>query len=177
MRSDEALYEQLIAGDLGAFDALYERYERPLFGFIRQHLADRAEAEDVLSETFLALVRDQRGRGQRIRSFKAWIYQVARNLCLNRRRAHQRAARAVAELVQAPPASDRQPERALLQREAALRLQRAVAALPGPLAEIYALRSGGLSYAELADVLELPLGTVKSRMHELVGRLRREMTT
>lgn len=177
MLSDEALYERLLGGELSAFDQLYERYERPLFGFIRKHLADAHEAEDVLHETFLALLRE-REQQRSARSFKAWTYQVARHLCLNRLRSRKRAARAIATLARtpAPPAAD-QPERALLQREAAEALHRAVARLPGPLGELYALRAGGLSYAELADVLGVPLGTVKSRMHQLVSRLRQEMST
>jgi len=50
-----------------------------------------------------------------------------------------------------------------------------VARLPDPLAELFHLRAGGLSYEELAQVLEVPLGTIKSRMHEMVGRLREEV--
>ncbi len=51
----------------------------------------------------------------------------------------------------------------------------AVARLPVPLADVYHLRSSGLSYEEMADVLEIPLGTLKSRMHQMVGALRQEL--
>jgi DNA-directed RNA polymerase specialized sigma24 family protein len=50
-----------------------------------------------------------------------------------------------------------------------------VARLPSPLAELFRLRAGGLSYEELAQILDIPIGTVKSRMHELMGRLRAEV--
>jgi len=58
--SDEALYARWIAGDLRAFDALHARYERPLFGFVRAHVRDQTEAEDVLHETFMAVLRERR---------------------------------------------------------------------------------------------------------------------
>jgi len=63
----------------------------------------------------------------------------------------------------------------LLRQETAATLRKSVACLPEPLAELYALRAGGLSYAEIAEVLGIPVGTVKSRMHQMVGRLREEM--
>ncbi|MCC6522038.1 MAG: sigma-70 family RNA polymerase sigma factor [Polyangiaceae bacterium] len=175
MLSDEALHERLCRGDLGAFDVLYERHARPLFAFVCRHLADRHEAEDVLHETFMALLRE-REAGRAARSFRAWTYQVARNLCLNRLRSRRRGARALAAVAATPtaPTADH-PERALEARETAERLRRAVERLPSEQGELYALRAGGLSYDELSAVLEIPVGTVKSRMHDLVSRLRQEM--
>src|SRR5690242_10661063 len=93
MDSDEALFERMIAGDLSAFDRLYDRFERPLFGFIRAQLGSTGEAEDVLHEAFMAVLRE-RGARSEVRSFRAWIFQVARNLCLNRVRSARRAGRA-----------------------------------------------------------------------------------
>ncbi|RLB58098.1 MAG: hypothetical protein DRI90_17145 [Deltaproteobacteria bacterium] len=176
MPSDEALHRRLVQGDLSAFDQLYERYERPLFGFIRKHLSDPHEAEDVLHETFLALLR-QRSEARSVRSFKAWLYQVARNLCLNRHRSRKRAASATKVMAQAPRRPEQEPDDRLLRRQAAQALRAGVAKLPDSLAELYALRAGGLSYADIADLLGIPLGTVKSQMHELISRLRQEMRT
>ena len=59
--------------------------------------------------------------------------------------------------------------------EAPIALERAVAKLPEPLAQLYALRVAGLSYDEIARVLRIPLGTVKSRIHDMVSRLRKEI--
>ena len=174
MQSDEALYEKLIGGDLRAFDQLYQRYERPLFGFIRRHLADAQEAEDVLHETFLALLRQSEAR-RTAYSFRAWVFQIARNGCLNRLRSRQRTARALAAVSRAPSEPGLEPERALEEREVCEALRRAVARLPSGLGELYQLRAGGMSYEELADVLAVPLGTIKSRIHEMVTRLRQEM--
>jgi RNA polymerase sigma-70 factor (ECF subfamily) len=172
MLSDEALWERMRGGELDAFDRLYERYERPLFGFVLKHLGDRAEAEDVLHEAFLGVLRGHRSAEG---SFRAWLFQVARNLCLNRLRTRGRAGRALAlagrdEQPRAEPA-----QQALERHEALVALHGAITRLPAQLVELYHLRVAGLSYEEMAAVVQAPLGTVKSRMHELVGRLREEM--
>lgn len=173
--SDEALRERLLRGDLRAFDALYDRHARPLHGFIRRMLGDAHEAEDVLHEAFVAMLRE-RGRDEVV-SLRAWLYRVARNLCLNRLRARRRGERALAAEAadladrSAPSAEERYED-----RESARRLRAAVARLPDALAELYALRAGGMSQEEIGAVLGVPVGTVKSRTHEMVTRLREEMT-
>ncbi len=174
MVSDEALREKLLRGDLDAFDLLYTRHARPLFGFIRRHLADAHEAEDVLHETFLAMLRE-RDAGRAAVSLRAWLYQVARNQCLNRLRTRRRSARALV-VVTPQDTSAEQPDASLEARQTAERLERAVSRLPAELAEVYALRAGGMSYEELAQVLAIPVGTVKSRIHAMVHQLRQEMT-
>ncbi|RKG76112.1 sigma-70 family RNA polymerase sigma factor [Corallococcus exercitus] len=174
MPSDEALYEALLGGDLKAFDALYARYEQHLFGFIRKHLQDAHEAEDVLHETFLAVLRDRAG-ARAARSFRAWIFQVARHLCLNRHRSAHRETRALKKEADSLEEPGPGPEHALEHQQARDALREAVTRLPLELGELYALRTQGMSYVEMADVLGLPLGTVKSRMHQLVKQLREEM--
>ncbi|HEX8953503.1 MAG TPA: sigma-70 family RNA polymerase sigma factor [Polyangia bacterium] len=88
MESDERLFERMRAGEVAAFEALYTRWERRLFGFIRAYLDDSAEAEDVFHETFMTVLRAPAdfSRG----SFKAWVHQVARNAALNRLRSRRR---------------------------------------------------------------------------------------
>lgn len=174
MDSDESLYVRMAAGDLAAFDALYARYERRLFGFILRYLPDRAEAEDVFHEAFLGVLRSRPvdlGGG----SFRAWLFQIARNLCLNRKRSAGRGQRAEAVLRAEPSMTAPDAAAAFEAREAAVALEAAVSALPLSLAEVYHLRAAGMSYEEMASVLAAPLGTVKSRMHEAVRRLRAEM--
>lgn len=174
MTSDEALYEQWVRGDLKAFDALYERHSRALFGFIRKELAHAHESEDVLHETFMAVLKDK-SRGREARSFRAWVFQVARHLCLNRERTRHRAAAAADVTAREPeppiPAAADQLE----QRQDLKALDAAVEKLPRELAQLFSLRSQGLSYEEMADVLAVPLGTVKSRMHQMVNLLRQEV--
>ena len=170
--SDEALYARWIGGDLRAFDALHARYERPLFGFVRAHVRDQAEAEDVLHEAFIAVLRERR---RDIRSFRAWIYEVTRNLCLNRARSSKRAARAVAEIATIEP-EESSVEHVIDAQRRAVVLERAVSRLPETFAEVYRLRAAGMSYDEVAEMLGVPVGTVKSRMHEMVLRLKEEVS-
>jgi RNA polymerase sigma-70 factor (ECF subfamily) len=158
MDSDEALYRRLHGGDMLAFDTLYERYERRLFGFILRMLRNRQDAEDVFHEALLNVLRSREVRFDQ-GNFCAWIYRIARNLCLNHLRSGQRSQRARAQLVTPPP------------------MPSAEERLPETLAEVYHLRSSGLSYEEMATVLKVPLGTVKSRMHQMTNQLQQEVDT
>jgi RNA polymerase sigma-70 factor (ECF subfamily) len=173
MLSDETLYLQLVGGDMSAFDELYRRYERRLFAYIVRQLGDRSEAADVYHEAFMAVLKERRS-GRELSSFKAWIFQVALNLCRNRQRARARSRRAVDQesfaLATSPPA-----EQLFAEHEAPLALQRAAMQLPEPMADLYRLRTAGLRYDEIAEALEIPLGTLKSRMKAMLTRLREEM--
>ncbi len=172
MRSDEALFEDVSRGDLRAFDELYQRHARPLYGFVRRMLGDAHESEDVLNECFMTLIR-QRDAAQRAHSLRAWLFAVARNLCLNRLRSSKRGARAISAVPEREPLPS--PDALLDAKVTAERLRAAVERLSPALAELYALRARGLSNEELAEALNIPLGTVKSRTHEMVRKLREEM--
>jgi RNA polymerase sigma-70 factor (ECF subfamily) len=171
--SDEALFERLLSGDLTAFDVLYTRHERHLLGYIHGILGDRAEAEDVLHEAFLALLRQGKA-GRVVHGFRPWMYQTARNVSLNRLRARGRAAQAM-HLTSLEERDSPAPDAGVETRQIGDRLGRAIARLPDELAQLFRLRAAGLSYEELSEVLAIPLGTVKSRMHQMVERLRREV--
>jgi RNA polymerase sigma-70 factor, ECF subfamily len=172
MDSDEQLFARVRSGDLIAFDALYARYERPLYGFLFASLKNRADAEDAFHEAFLNALKgsppsfDDGG-------FRAWMFRIGRNVALNRLRKAARGAVAVGALE--PPDPPPIATDVIEQRERRVALDSAVLRLPSSLAEIYRLRTSGLSYDEIASVLETPLGTVKSRMHEMVRLLREEM--
>jgi RNA polymerase sigma-70 factor, ECF subfamily len=174
-QSDEALYARLRQqGEMAAFDVLYERYERRLYGFVKGYLPVRADVEEVFHDAFLQVLRSREVRFER-GSFAAWIFKVARNLALNRVRGGRRA---VAAVQQHPPAelAPRADEQ-LVAGERTRALALAVAALPPGLAEVYRLRVAGMSYEDIAFTLEIPLGTVKSRTHEMVARLKTGVVT
>ena len=123
MVTDELLYDRLLEGDLSAFDALYDRYERPLFGFLFKQLGDAHEAEDVFHEAFMAVLRE-REAGRSATSFRAWLYQAARNLCLNRARSRDRASQALAVEARSPrTTSGEHPEQRLERQQRAVALQ------------------------------------------------------
>jgi RNA polymerase sigma-70 factor (ECF subfamily) len=173
MESDEQLYARTKRGDMRAFDELYTRYESRLFGFILSQLRNRADAEDAFHEAFLNALKSREVVFAPDAGFKTWLFRIARNLMLNRIRSSERGARARARLdaPEAPPSADEAIERG----ELLAALDVAVAQLPPSLSELYHLRSSGLSYEEMAGVLEIPLGTLKSRMNQMMTVLREEL--
>jgi RNA polymerase sigma-70 factor (ECF subfamily) len=175
--TDEALVQRVRAGDISAFDRLYERYEGRLFVYLRSLLGDRGDAEEVLHDAFLAVLKDVRATLDREGAFRAWLYRVARNLALNRKRAAGRHDRNVASApIDEPPLSvDARGDRVLEARQLEDALAAALARLPAPLGELWHLRTSGLSYEQIATVVDVPLGTVKSRMHQMVSVLREEL--
>ena len=173
-RADEALLEAWCAGELRAFDLLYARVEGPLFGFIHRQLGGaQADAEDVLHQVFLAVL--EAGRAKRVQRVRPYLFQVARNACLNHARSSRRGASAL-ELTRGESLMAEGPDVLLAGKQTGRALQEALARMPLALSEVYALRASGLSYEEVAGVLQVPVGTVKSRLHELVSRLREELT-
>ncbi len=170
--SDEVLYHRVRRGDLSAFDTLYSRYERWLFGFICKLVHNHHDAEDLFHEAFVSVLGSKEVTFDR-GSFCAWLYRVARNQSYN----HLRSGRRASQLQQRATAPSPPPsaEATFADGERAALLERAVAALPPLLSEIYHLRSAGLSYEEMAEVLRVPLGTVKSRMNQMTQRLRDDL--
>jgi RNA polymerase sigma-70 factor (ECF subfamily) len=167
--TDEVLYHRVRQGDLSAFDLLYGRYERRLFGFICKLVHNHHDAEDLFHESFVSVLRSKEVTFDR-GSFCAWLYRIARNQSYN----HLRSGRRASQLQQqvAAPSPPPSAEVTFADGERAAFLEQAVATLPPLLAEIYHLRSAGLSYEEMAEVLRIPLGTVKSRMNQMTQRLR-----
>ncbi len=172
--SDESLYARVKQGDLVAFDELYARYATRLFRFLSSQLPATADAEDVFHEAMLATLESKEVSFEAA-SFKTWLYRIARNRVLNRRRSQGRGDAAMTRLQaggseSAAPVDDR-----IAEGELALALERAVEKLPDKLSALYHLRASGLSQEEMATVLEIPVGTIKSRMSEMVKVLREEL--
>jgi RNA polymerase sigma-70 factor (ECF subfamily) len=170
--SDETLYRRIREGDLAAFDVLYDRHEGRLFGYLCALVGDRRDAEELLHDAFLSSLKtgttsfDEGG-------FRAWLFRIARNLAFNRKRAAGRRERAHAALPDGGEATA--ADSALESRQLDAALERAVGRLPPMLGELFHLRSSGLSYEQIATVTDAPIGTIKSRMHQMVHALREEL--
>jgi RNA polymerase sigma-70 factor (ECF subfamily) len=175
VESDEALLQRVRDGEIEAFDRLYERHEGRLFAYLRAVVGDRSDAEEVLHDAFLSALKDRNAVLDREGSFRAWLYRVARNMALNKRRGNVRHEKKIALALVAetepPPHADAELEKHQL--EAALQV--AVTKLPPNLGELWHLRTSGLSYEQIANVVDAPLGTIKSRVHQLVVVLREEL--
>ncbi len=175
--TDEALVRRVRGGEIAAFDRLYERHEASLFAYLRTVLRNSADAEEVLHDAFLSVLKDRAAVFDRDGAFRAWLYRVARNLALNRRRALGRHARKIASVPpdDPPPSVDARGDRMLEARQLDEALAAALARLPAPLGELWHLRTSGLSYEQIATIVDIPLGTVKSRMNQMVSVLREEL--
>jgi RNA polymerase sigma-70 factor (ECF subfamily) len=169
-------------GDSEAFVVLYDRYTRRLINFFYKMSYDRALAEDLTQETFLRLLRF-RGRYKPEATFRTFLYTVARNLWIDRHRSRKAAPKTIsAELrVQEDGATigdlveGREPGvvKRLADREAAELVRTAVQDLPEAQRLVFLLAEAqGLKYREISEILEIPIGTVKSRMNAAVSRLR-----
>lgn len=153
-------------GDSESFRLLVERYEREALGHAVALLGHREEARDAIQEAFLDAFRAL-GRFDASRRFYPWFYVLLRNRCLKRLRRPRPETAPVAIL--AAPADPAATESKEI-------LERALASLEPADREIVTLRHlDGLSYRELADRLEIPIGTVMSRLHQARKRLRRAL--
>lgn len=167
--TDGHLIVRVAAGDRGAFDELHDRYARAVLGLALRRLGDRGRAEDATQDAFVAIWRSARtydptrGRGA------PWIYAVARNAITDGLR---RTPEPVSELIEDGPGRDPDPADEAEASWTAWRVHRALEVLPEherPLIEL--AYWSGLSQSEIAERLEIPLGTVKTRTRSALGRL------
>jgi RNA polymerase sigma-70 factor (ECF subfamily) len=163
---DRELVERARAGERQAFDQLVARYQRRLLRLVLRLLRDQAEAEDVVQEAFLKAYRAlPRFRGDA--AFYTWLYRIALNGARNailRRRQRTGPGPLPSQLPAAAP-EEGTPEAMLLSKQVMLTIDLAMEALPLDLRTAIVLREiEGLSYEEIAHIMECPLGTVRSRI-------------
>jgi RNA polymerase sigma-70 factor (ECF subfamily) len=170
--TDGELITRTAAGDHRAFDELYRRFRRPVLSLALRRLSDRGRAEDATQETFAAIwrsaptYRPERGVGA------PWLFTVARNAIVSQ--ARLRAA-PPAEVFDTP-SDDPGPAEQAESEWASWCVHRALEALPGHERRLIELAYWGeLSQSELASVLDVPLGTVKTRTRRALTRLAGEL--
>lgn len=175
---DEAAVARARRDDPEAFDALVRRHQHRLVNYLKAMLGSESDAEDVAQEAFVRAYRGLRQfRGQS--AFKTWLFQIATNAARTHltRRAGRREvpapAFADAEQADVPaldPASGEDLEATVVLRD---RLDRALAKLPGEQREAVVLRDvEGFDYREIAQLLDVPMGTVESRIFRGRQRLK-----
>ena len=187
---EDLLLEYRSVGDRRAFDELVHRYERELYNYLRRYLGDAEMAEDAFQGTFLQvhLKCERFEPGRRVRP---WLYTVATNQAIDAQRRDRRhrmvsldrrfagngeddSAGSLVDLLEGEHAS---PAEQLESSEQAQEVRRAVDQLPESLREVLLLvYYQGLKYREAADVLSIPVGTVKSRLHAAIRRLNQALT-
>jgi RNA polymerase sigma-70 factor (ECF subfamily) len=168
--SDGELLSRIARGDRAAFEVLYERYARAVFGLALRRLGDRDRAEEAVQETFAAVWRSARSYRPERGPGGPWLYAVARNAIVDRFRGRTEPVADIPDT----PSSEIGPEEAAEAGWVAWRVHRALAALPPPEREVVELAYwSGLSQSEVAEFLNVPLGTVKTRTRSALGRLGR----
>ncbi len=171
--SDEALMLEIGRGDEGAFAALYERYRRRLYNLMLRYVQDEALAEDLFQEAFLRLLRAA-PRWRPEARLSTWLYRVAVNLCIDHSR-KQRDEALLPEAAEAIAGAEPGPQAGLEAAETAAWLWARVAGLPPEQRMVLLLRVyEGLDEREVAEIVGCPVGTVKSRLHYALRRLREE---
>lgn len=164
---DDPLLRDLAAGREQALAELYDRYATPLFRVARVMLADHAEAEDAVQDVFVSLVRARQSLAG-IENMSAYLFRALRRAAARRvqRRVKQRAALLEAAAQVAPPNAAAAPR-------CADRLERDLAALPPAQRQVIALKfDGGLTFAQIGQVLDVSMNTAASRYRYALRKLR-----
>jgi RNA polymerase sigma-70 factor, ECF subfamily len=181
MMSDEELVARSRGGDLDSFNQLVLRWERPIYALAYRVIGREEDARDVAQETFLRAFRALAGfKGQA--KFSSWLYRITLNLCRDWIRRERRAP-----VAQAPEgvdllelASSAEPtetvEDLVSRRELGRAVAKAMSTLPDEQRTAIVLKEyHGLTFQEIADLLDCPLSTVKTRLYQGLTVLRREL--
>lgn len=183
--TDEALMMAYAEGDAVAFTTLYDRHERPVYRYFLRNMRDVQLAQDLLQETWMAVVRNAAGYAPRAR-FTTWLYAIAHSKLVDHARAQSARpttsldapaandpddAVALAELIADDPANG--PEQRAMSREEARAFLACVEALPDAQREAFLLQAeGGLSIDEIAALTGANAETTKSRLRYAMAKLR-----
>ena len=179
-RTDEELVASSLAGDRSAFDQLVLRWDRKIQGAIYRLIGSEEEARDLCQEAFLKAYRGL-GAFKGEARFSSWLYQIALNLCRDRMR--RRRGRTLVSLDaleadgQAPVLREEANALDLVEaRDLQQRVRAAVLALADDQREVIVLKEyEGLTFQEIAEVLDLPVSTVKTRLYRGLDRLRERL--
>jgi RNA polymerase sigma-70 factor (ECF subfamily) len=175
--TDEHIVERALTGDADAFGEIVKRWERRIFALAYGMLGREEDARDATQETFIAAFKNLRAfRGDA--RVSSWLHRIAVNQCITRqRRAKVRGESALDDEQERNAASfaaplEQLPGRVAEGQERVAAVRRAVNALPAELRQVIVMKEfEELTFREIADVLELPLSTVKSRLYTALKQL------
>ena len=183
MSSDCDLMTKVSAGDMQAFGALVERHRARLEAFVYRLCSDWEQAADCTQETFVRLWL-ARTNYQPHTKFTTYLYTIALNCHIDHTRRHRARPKTIPLEEQLGPGArvvlqrmlsqSETPEAVLLRRYEMYRIRRAILQLPQTHRIVFVLAHfEELPYAEIAEILEIPIGTVKSRIHYALAHLRK----
>ena len=166
--SDADLLVRVAERDREAFELLYRRYVRSVFGLALRRLRDRQRAEDAVQETFAAIWRSAHSYRPERGAAAPWLYAVARNAVVDRLRARSEPPGEIPDMPSGDPGPADRAESSFV----AWRVHRALEELPEKEREVVELAYWSeMSQSEVAEYLHIPLGTVKTRTRSALHRL------
>ena len=166
--ADSDLLVRVADRDRAAFELLYQRYVRSIFGLAMRRLRDRQRAEDAVQETFATIWRSAASYRPERGPAAPWVYAVARNAIVDRLRARVEAPTEVPDAVSSELGPSDRAELSFI----SWRVHRALEELPEKEREVVELAYWSeMSQSEVADYLNIPLGTVKTRTRSALSRL------
>ena len=174
-QTDEQLMARAATGSDTAFEELYRRYARRLKGFFFMQLGgDEELAADATHDAFLRAY-EARSRYQEGRKVDTWLFTIAYNICKNHYRSNAYEAQLLASL-DAEPVSSQQIEVELDAAALDQALEQVLAELPAPLHQIFSLHyQEELTIPQVAEIVGVPEGTVKSRLHKTMNIIRKKL--
>lgn len=185
--SDEDLMRRCQEGEADSFDVLFVRYEGSTLALLSRLIGDRATAESLAQEAFLRIYRDAESY-EYPRRFSTWFFTIVRNLAKNELRYRKRHPAHSLEdtgrgndsdrpaLINEVRARTRTPLSSIVSKEVLDRVHEAISELPEAEREALVLhRFSNLKYREIAEIVGTRLGTVRSRLHSALNRLRRNL--
>jgi len=156
---------QARAGDPAAWDALFRRYQKPLFVYAFELVHDEQASLDIVQETFVAATRHL-GSLREDAKFGSWLFGIAHQKCIQRWRGQDREANALRELAATPDEFETDPGELLMRRELEAEFVNQLNQLSLPQRSVLLLHFvEDFSLEEIAGITATPLGTVKSRLH------------
>ncbi len=172
--SDGVLVKNYLAGDEAAFDALYERYKKPLYSYLNRFLGSGTNADDVFQQTWLKAIAKLPGYQSREKFF-SWLSMIAHNLAVDSFRREKTAGELpleddAAAAIEAPP---QEAWREMDSTELGQAISEALSSLTPDLREVFLLRNEGLSFKEIAEIQKCPLNTALGRMNYALKNLRK----
>lgn len=183
LSEDRELVRRCLKNDQRAYEALLRKYERRVYGLVRRMIKDEEDARDLAHEAFIRAFKNLK-QFDLERKFSSWLFRIANNLCIDHyRRRRLDTVPMVRQVDGAEEESwdlpDRSPSPAerFSDRERSRRLLAAIESLPPVYRMVILLRhQQGLAYDEIAESMDLPLGTVKARIHRAHRLLKEKLT-
>jgi RNA polymerase sigma-70 factor (ECF subfamily) len=177
--TDTQIIERTLCGETDAFGMLVRRWERHIYGLTLRMLGRDDEARDATQETFLSAYRNlSKFRGDA--KFSSWIYRIALNVCHTKLKGRSKNTVSIEEQHEASgfeiAVEDDDLGGGIQRQQIAQHVRRALQAIPAEMRQVIVMKEyDGLKFSEIAEILGIPLSTVKTRMYTGLTELRKRL--